>query len=254
MGVAICLFVYATGAAIFAPPLLRGLTADGAAPRLGVAAWLAVLVSVLGSWSVAIVFALGAVAVRVWHHPRVLVILGAGRSQGVATVVTAVVLVGAVAVAAVQLARLFRAMRARAHEHAEALRLLGRPLGHYRSGAEGFDPGVVVLAAAEPAAYCLAGRPDVIVITSGAVDALGDRELAAVLAHERAHLTGRHPQILTLLRGLAATFPRLAVCRDGAREVGRLCEMWADDGAIRHHGRAALLSGLLAMSGIATET
>ena len=46
----------------------------------------------------------------------------------------------------------------------------------------------------EPAAYCVSGRPPAIVVTTAALGALDDRQLDAVVAHERAHLAGHHPQ------------------------------------------------------------
>ena len=44
---------------------------------------------------------------------------------------------------------------------------------------------------AQPAAYCVPGRPATIVLTSGALAVLDPAQLTAVLAHERAHLAGR---------------------------------------------------------------
>jgi beta-lactamase regulating signal transducer with metallopeptidase domain len=93
----------------------------------------------------------------------------------------------------------------------------------------------------------VSGRPSVIVVTSAAVSALDGRELAAVLAHERAHLAGRHSLAVTTLRGLAAVFPKLTLMREGASQVPRLLEMCADDASARRHGRAPLLSGLIAL-------
>jgi Zn-dependent protease with chaperone function len=110
---------------------------------------------------------------------------------------------------------------------------------------------VVILDAAEPAAYCVSGRPPAIVVTTAALGALDDRQLDAVVAHERAHLAGHHPHVVAALRSLAAAFPRLALITDGAQQVSRLLEMCADDVAARRHGRGALLSGLLALSGVA---
>jgi beta-lactamase regulating signal transducer with metallopeptidase domain len=102
----------------------------------------------------------------------------------------------------------------------------------------------VVIDADEPAAYCVAGRPPAIVVTSAMLAVLGDDELCAVLAHERAHLAGRHLTVLSALRSLASVFPNLALITVGAAEVARLLEMCADDAAVRRHGHAALLSGL----------
>jgi uncharacterized membrane protein len=84
-------------------------------------------------------------------------------------------------------------------------------------------------------------------VTSAARAALDDRQLSAVLAHERAHLTGHHALIVTALRALAAIFPRLSLIAQGAEQVPRLLEMCADDVAVRRHSRRALLSGLIAL-------
>ncbi|MDX5961952.1 M56 family metallopeptidase [Rhodococcus opacus] len=86
-----------------------------------------------------------------------------------------------------------------------------------------------------------------VVITTAALAALDDRQVQAVLAHERAHLAGHHAQILAVLRVLAASLPGTTLFTAGAVEVGRLLEMCADDRAARAHGSRALLSGLLAL-------
>jgi Zn-dependent protease with chaperone function len=86
-----------------------------------------------------------------------------------------------------------------------------------------------------------------IVLTSGALAVLDQAQLAAVLAHERAHLAGRHHLVLTLTRGLAATFPAVPVFTRGAGELARLAEMSADDVAARRSGRRTLLAALLTM-------
>ena len=86
-------------------------------------------------------------------------------------------------------------------------------------------------------------------MTSAAVKSLTEPELAAVLAHERAHLSGRHPQLMMLLRALASAVPALPLFSAAVHSVGRLVEMNADDVAVRGHGRDALLSGLVALAG-----
>ncbi len=86
-------------------------------------------------------------------------------------------------------------------------------------------------------------------VTTGAIAALGSDELQAVLAHERAHLDGHHPKIVTALRGLAMAFPRLKLVTRGAVDVARLLEMCADDAAARRFGERTLLTGLMALAG-----
>jgi hypothetical protein len=107
----------------------------------------------------------------------------------------------------------------------------------------------VIIDAPEPAAYCIAGRPHAVVITSAALATLTKPQLEAILAHERAHLDGRHPEIVAVARSLAKTFPRLRLMTEGAHHISRLLEMCADDAAAREHGRQPILDGILALTG-----
>jgi Zn-dependent protease with chaperone function len=129
--------------------------------------------------------------------------------------------------------------RALSHRHAADARIIGHRVA-------GLD--AVVVDAPERFAYSVAGRPDTIVVTSAALDALDQCHLDAVMAHERAHLTGRHYLMLALTRGLAATLPRVALFTIGAREIARLTEMAADDAAARRHGPHTVLGALLSLS------
>ena len=105
-----------------------------------------------------------------------------------------------------------------------------------------------------PAAYCVPGRPAPIVVTSGALAVLDAPQLTAVLAHERAHLAGRHHRHRTDPRPDRG-FPAVPLFTRGAAEVARLTEMCADDAAARREGRAPLAAALLAIaSGAAVPT
>ncbi|HYO03283.1 MAG TPA: M56 family metallopeptidase, partial [Mycobacterium sp.] len=136
--------------------------------------------------------------------------------------------------------RTLRKLRSRSHQHAMAARVIGSPT-RWRD--------VVVVEAERPAAYCVAGRPRAIVVTSAALASLQDDELAAVLAHEQAHLNGRHHQLLMLLRAVAAGLPRLPLLAAGPEAVARLLEMSADDTAARRCGPDPLLCGLMTLVG-----
>ncbi|GAB3709342.1 M56 family metallopeptidase [Nocardiopsis oceani] len=104
----------------------------------------------------------------------------------------------------------------------------------------------------EPAAYCLPGRGLGIVVTRGALDQLNASELRAVLAHERAHLDGRHHFLVTWTRLLDTAFPGVPLLRAAAREVPELVEWAADDRAAREVGPHALAHalGIMAASGV----
>jgi Zn-dependent protease with chaperone function len=129
--------------------------------------------------------------------------------------------------------------RVRTRAHAEAARITGHRIG---AGT------VFVLDATHPAAYSVPGRPPAIVVTSGALDVLDPGQLSAVLAHERAHLAGRHHLLLAITRGLAAIAPGVPLFTRASSAVTRLAEMRADDIAARHAPRRTLLTALLTMS------
>ncbi len=99
-----------------------------------------------------------------------------------------------------------------------------------------------------PAVYCLPGRDRKIVLTSAAVSALTADQLQAVLAHERAHLRGRHHLVLAGAQGMQRAFP-FAVCfRHARRNVERLVEMLADDQAGRRYPRLTIAAALVALA------
>jgi hypothetical protein len=83
------------------------------------------------------------------------------------------------------------------------------------------------------AAYCLPGLKSTIVVSAGTLDLLHPAELAAVLAHERAHLRARHDLVLIPFTSLRRAFPRSRVIAQAQRTVALLVEMMADDHALR---------------------
>jgi hypothetical protein len=92
---------------------------------------------------------------------------------------------------------------------------------------------IVVIPHPVPAAYCVPGRPGRVVMTDSAIEALGSDQVAAVVAHERAHLAGRHSALVGVATVLQRAFGRLApVFRHATRETAALVEMVADDAAV----------------------
>ncbi|MET0994241.1 MAG: M56 family peptidase, partial [Mycobacterium sp.] len=67
MSVAACLLLFSFVVLAVGPPVLRRLTQTGDSPRLGVAAWMAAIVSVLVSWVAATLFTV-ADLVHHWNH------------------------------------------------------------------------------------------------------------------------------------------------------------------------------------------
>jgi Zn-dependent protease with chaperone function len=106
-------------------------------------------------------------------------------------------------------------------------------------------PGALVVDYPAAAAYCLPGLRSAIVISAGTLALLDDHELAAVLAHERAHLRERHDLVLLPFIALLRAFRWAAVARQAHRTVGLLVEMHADDRALRHRPARELATALL---------
>jgi len=104
--------------------------------------------------------------------------------------------------------------------------------------------GARVVAHDVPVAYCLPGLRPRVVLSRGVLDRLSDGEVAAVLAHERAHLAARHDLVILPFVALGATFPRLPAVRTARMQVALLIEMLADDRAVRRHDRDVLARAL----------
>lgn len=241
-----CLIVIAVG-----PRLLTRLTDGGDAPRFAVAAWLTAILSVLIGAVTAVALVTAEVAGHLSAPDQLLVScvrkffdVLVGRDGPLLQLVflLATGALGAMTILfGVRMTRALAGLRHRTFAHAAAVRLVGRPIGDH----------VIVVDSGRPAAYCVVGQPSAIVVTTGAMQALAPEELAAVLAHEQAHLAGRHYHLLTVLRALSAVAPHITLITQGERRIATLLEMCADDQAARRHSRKALLSGLVALSGAA---
>jgi Zn-dependent protease with chaperone function len=132
-----------------------------------------------------------------------------------------------------------RASGRQASRHAQTARLVGHP-----------EPGLgaVLVEHSEPVAYCVAGRYPTVVLSTGALNALDPHQLTAVLAHERAHLTGRHHRLMALARIGRLVLPFLPLMRDADVQVGRLVEMHADDAAARASDPRSLATALVVLA------
>lgn len=132
------------------------------------------------------------------------------------------------------------ALRTR-RRHRDLLALVARP--------EPGLPGVLVLDHPGPTAYCVPGRPPRLVVSAGALDALSRVELAAVLAHERAHARERHHLALLPFAALRRLAPRWRMPETIFAAVALLLEMRADDTARRTQPAEALATALCRFDG-----
>ncbi|QTX04887.1 M56 family metallopeptidase [Agromyces archimandritae] len=101
-----------------------------------------------------------------------------------------------------------------------------------------------VLAHPAPVAYCVPGMRTATVLTDGLVALLEPRELAAVIAHERMHLTGLHHLILLAFRAWHGALPWFPIANRAERAVTLLTEYLADDAAARRVGAATIRQAL----------
>ncbi|HEV2450578.1 MAG TPA: M56 family metallopeptidase [Streptosporangiaceae bacterium] len=106
-------------------------------------------------------------------------------------------------------------------------------------------PGALVVDHPAAAAYCLPGLRSRIVVSAGTLDLLDQAELAAVLAHERAHARERHDLVLLPFTALCRAFPRTRVVREAHQAVALLVEMLADDRARRARPGRELATALM---------
>ncbi len=83
-----------------------------------------------------------------------------------------------------------------------------------------------------PVAFCIPGARPLLVLSSGMVAELDEDQLAAVVAHERAHLREHHPLLLLPFVAWAAALPVLPAAARAHAAVRELVEMRADDVAL----------------------
>lgn len=236
-------------AALLAGPVARNLTNapwSSRAPRSAIAAWHALVASIVTSFllvPVAIWLGLpgnAPVAARLLRLCAMSIRAAYGSPAGlVGTVIIGLVfavLLGYVAVVAGRY--LLRDRRTR-HDTATITDLIGR---------RDQLTGATIIEHEVPYAFCVPGRQHRIVITSAAVVHLADRELSAVLAHERAHLRAHHHLALAPLCILRSAFRFIAVFRLAEESVAALLELAADDAAIAATGRSAVRDALLRLA------
>lgn len=214
------------------------------APRAGIVTWLAGALSVAATAAAAGII-LAIPCVQLTTDPAELgPCLSALRAQyaspagalvGIAGSVVALTVLGRLAWFCASALKTGRQRRA---VHEDALALIARP---------GPAPDVAIIDNVRPAAYCVPGRRR-IVLTTGAMTHLDSRQLDAVLAHERAHLSGRHHLMVTLASALRQTLPAVRFFAVAARQVRYLVEVAADDAAARQAPRLIVAAALLTVA------
>ncbi|MQM24272.1 M56 family metallopeptidase [Glycomyces albidus] len=245
MTAALILLAYAALLGLIGPRLMDRFRWDTASPRLAITTWFALAVS----FTSALVLAGAAIVLPARGHSGAAAGLVHdcvaalhelhGATGGSIVAVIAAALIWAVPigvlVAAVSVARSTAAERSR----------LRRALANAPR-----DPhlGAAVVSSARPAAYCIPGKGGLIAVTSGALALLDRSELAAVLAHERAHLAGRHHLLIALAQTGKRAFGALPLFARLPERIGHLVELAADDAAARSSTRSTLARSLLSVA------
>jgi Zn-dependent protease with chaperone function len=112
---------------------------------------------------------------------------------------------------------------------------------------------MVVVPGSAVQAYALPGRPGRIVVSAGLLARLDSSRQAAVIAHEQAHLAGRHHLFAAVARVAAGANPMLLPL---ARSVDYTLERWADEDAAAVTGSRKLVAqtiGQVALLGAANH-
>ncbi|MDQ6753465.1 MAG: M56 family metallopeptidase [Actinomycetota bacterium] len=240
------LIILALVLAVPVPLLLRGSPWLERSPRIGIAAWQAL------SASLVLTVLLAGVALAVPEIPWTTDLAEFFRACAMAlrerystpggAIVSATGGAAALAVLArvgYSLARGLVTAARTSRRQLQALAIVARP--HHK-----FDALVIEHPCA--AAYCLPGRHRQVVLTSAALAALDRGQLAAVLAHEHAHLHGRHHLILAAAEALQHAFPGVPAFREARTALGGLVEMLADDTAARSSDRLTVATALVRLA------
>ena len=224
-----------SGALVLAGPRALGrLTRSGSHPMPAIAAWQAASWSVVGGIVLAATMLAAPILDEVgWMPAGLEACLGAmGHVHGstdhpVMETVALLLLAGVLfrlAACGVRAWWVTHSVRAR---HRTLLSLVGRHEPRLDARVVDDDTAAV---------YCLPGRGGGVLFTSGALVRLSGAQRRAVVAHERAHLRGRHDLLVASAALLRTAFPRVRLFDQAWKQTVALIEMRADDVAARRHG------------------
>ncbi|EMD28246.1 M56 family metallopeptidase [Amycolatopsis azurea] len=227
----------------FSPRLLGRLTAGGISPGTALAWWFLTALGVLGG-------ILGAVLLLVLpdHGPATAitrVLHDCWAAVGHSDIPALDPVAGTFAAAALLIAAARLAV-ASARRRKRSTRLHRRHLDVLRLSGARSEP-TLWLPDDRPIAYSLGGRDGLIVASEGLAARLSRRELNAVLAHEQAHLRGRHHLLTASADVLGRTLRFVPLMRELPSAIRLLVELAADRAAATRHGPETVRSALLSI-------
>lgn len=243
------LIAYAAASAMLGGRLMRACRHwQRDSPRLGLVLW----TTLTTSWAVS-VFSAGLAATAQLSDGLGLAALLRACLRAVLTIVgahdptqapAAVALIGSLLfILRLGTVGVRHARTTRRHRSSHRRAVCARATTHIHRGRR-----IAIVDAAELAAYCVPGRHSAIVVTTGALRELSRPELDAVIAHEIAHLHGRHHACVGWTEILAQAFPLVPLLRTAPAETARLVEWIADDAAGSRHGKRTVAQALAVMA------
>jgi beta-lactamase regulating signal transducer with metallopeptidase domain len=251
MTFALAMFAGAAAVGWLAPVHLRRWDLRRRDPLLLIVAWLASMASVLLATATGVAALLqpdhepGTTLLSALHHCWASIQHG---SPPVVEEFTGAFGLGLLAAFAARVAFVAgRGVRRRARAQRERLAVL-----RVAARREPGSPDTLWLAHDRPLAFSLTGRHGIIVATEGLTRHLSAPAVDAVLAHERAHLAGRHHVLIAAADALRAALPFVPLFRHAPAAVRELVELAADATAVRRCGTAAVRSALVSVSGHGT--
>lgn len=245
MTMALGLLAGAVLVAVFGPVYLRALIRPRVRPGIALAGWVASPLVAVGA---AIT---GGALLLVPHNESADGLIGMARScinvvhghtaawEYVARLAGAALVAGAVLRILTVTIRLVRKDTAIRRRHLTAVRLVS---------CEATDSSVLWLDQTAPVAYSVGGRRGAIVATTG-IQRLDTDIRDAVLAHERAHLSGRHHALVLIVTALAKALPFVPLFRAAPPAVRLLVELAADARAARQYGAKPVHEALRIVTG-----
>lgn len=235
------LAAYAVAVVLVVPRALPRCAWLHARPRWGMTAWLSAIFAVLSSTlllAVSVAFPVERVDLDLGHLLHAC-FTALGRGSETVTFVSVIVLGAVLSAAGVYLSAVVlraRNISQRRRRQRELLDLLD---------PERDASGAYVLDHEIPLAYCVPGRRGRVVFTSAARDLLSAEQLEAVIAHEQAHLRGRHNLLLLAAESGVRAFPWSNFFRTARQQIAGLIEMLADDWAAGRAGKRPLVAALV---------
>jgi Zn-dependent protease with chaperone function len=248
MTVALALPAGAATAGWFVPYLLRRMDLRRRDPVLLIVAWFVSIMAVLLATAAGVLLLLlpghgpGAPLLAALHQCWSAVQHGSPPRVEEATGAIGAALLAAFAVRLLAVSvRGIRRRARRRQENLSVLRMVARPTAT--------SADILWLAHERPLAFSMSGRPGVVVVTEGLTRHLAPDAVAAVMAHERAHLSGRHHLLVATADALRTALPFVPLFRAAPHAIRDLVELAADITAVRACGPAAVRSALVKVTG-----